>query len=37
MSQTDHYGSYPSSDAQLADRPHEIDLGDNVEGHDEKK
>ena len=37
MSQTNHYGSYLSSDAQLTDKPHELGLGDNVEARDEKK
>jgi hypothetical protein len=37
MSQTNHYGSYPSSDAQSTDKPHELGSDDNVEGRDEKK
>jgi len=37
MSQTNHYSSYVSSDAQLTDKPHELGLGDNVESCDEKK
>jgi hypothetical protein len=31
MSQTDHYASYPSSDVQLPDKPHEINLDVNIE------
>jgi hypothetical protein len=37
MSQTNHYGPYVSSDAQLTDKPHEVGSDDNVEGRDEKK
>ncbi|KAI0278575.1 hypothetical protein BGY98DRAFT_516292 [Russula aff. rugulosa BPL654] len=36
MSQTNNYGSYPSSDAQLSDKPHELGSDDDVEGDDEK-
>ncbi|KAF8497395.1 hypothetical protein F5888DRAFT_279971 [Russula emetica] len=36
MSQTNHYGSYLSSDAQLTDKPHELGSDDNVEGRDNK-
>jgi hypothetical protein len=38
MSQMNRCGSYPSSDAQLADKPmHELDLNDIAERHNEKK
>jgi hypothetical protein len=38
MSQLNRYGSHPSSDTQLADKPpHELDLDDNIDGRDEKK
>ena len=40
MSQMNHYGSYPRSDAPLADEPHELGSDDtgrgNVEGGDGK-
>jgi hypothetical protein len=36
MSQTNNYGSYPSSDAQFSDKPHELGSDDDVEGDDEK-
>jgi len=37
MSQMNRCGSDPSSDAQLTDKPtHELDLGDNVEGRNER-
>ena len=37
MSQMNHYGSYPNSDAQTTDKPRELSSDDNVEGRDEKK
>jgi hypothetical protein len=37
MSQTNHYGSYPNSDAQPTDKPHELGSDDDVEGRDEKQ
>ncbi|KAF8497438.1 hypothetical protein F5888DRAFT_1889571 [Russula emetica] len=37
MSQTNHHGSFPSSDAQFADKPHELGSDDDVEGRDEKE
>ena len=40
MSQMNHYGSYPRSDAPLADKPHELGSDDtgrgSVEGGDGK-
>jgi hypothetical protein len=36
-SQMNSCGSNPSSDAQLADKPHELGLDDDVYGRDEKK
>jgi hypothetical protein len=37
MSQTNDYGSYPSPDTQLTDKPHEFSLDNNAEGRDEKQ
>jgi hypothetical protein len=37
MSQTNDYGSYPSSDAQSTDKPDGLGSDDNVEGRDEKQ
>jgi hypothetical protein len=37
MSQTNHYDSYPSPDAQLTDSSRELGSDDNVEGRDEKQ
>lgn len=36
MSQTNHYYSYPRSDVQPTDKPHESGLDENVEGRDKK-
>ena len=36
MSQTNHSGSYPISDAKSTKKPHELASDDNVEGGDEK-
>jgi hypothetical protein len=37
MSQMKHYGSYPSLDAQLTEKPRELGSDENVKGHDEKR
>jgi hypothetical protein len=37
MSQTNHYGLYPSSDGKTTDKPRELGSDDNVEGRDEKR
>ena len=37
MSQTNHFGSYPCSGAQLTDKQHALDSDDHVENRDEKK
>jgi hypothetical protein len=36
MSQTNHYGSYPSSDTQLPNKSHELGSDENVEGGEGK-